>query len=229
MFTRRQLSILLLIFTIELIVHFSFPKPYNLALKPVFLFYVGYIYYQKTSCSRKKDILFVASLLFSMIGEFLFEFRISQMVQVFILIVYLVEHQVYISIFRLENTKFSNFVSKANYKVTVPILLFFFLFYGFLMMPSVPESPFVLTIFYCVQLAIMGTISYLRKVNSQSYKWVIIGMIFLVTCDALTSLNLFVADFYGQYVLIRIIFLASKVMLATGLLYTLNPPEKEYT
>lgn len=229
MIKKQNYIILLILFLIELFTHFSLPLPYSLMCKPFFLFYLAYIYYDITNMSRKKDILFLVSIVFSMVGEFLFDYRQFQIVQVFLLIAYLVEHQLYISIFRLENTKLTSFLSSKNYKITIPILLFFFLFYGFLMMPSVPESLFILTIFYCVQLAILGAISTLREVAKESYKWVIVGISLLVISDALTSLDLFVPSVSSQYVLIRVLFLSSKVFLAMGLIYTLNPQDKEHT
>jgi hypothetical protein len=203
----------------------------NLLFKPWFTLYLAYSFYKSTSnpLSRKNQFLLIA-LSLTLLGEFLFPFRINPLVSVLIILIYLIEHQIYISIFREEKARLSELNTYEKLLRFLPFLISAFLFFGFMMMPNIPDNFLLLGIIYCVQLCVLAALAVTRITNRRSYKLVIVSLAILIFSDAMTSYLFFIGPFPFDYEIIRIVFLSSKVIFVLGIANSVefNHLEKEY-
>ncbi|SOE20662.1 YhhN-like protein [Spirosomataceae bacterium TFI 002] len=229
----RDIVILVLLVCIDFYTFYYCESYINLLFKPLFAgFLVWKLYQHSAKPIGRKNKLVIISLAVMLFGEFLFLFRENQMISVIIMLIYLIEHQMYISIFREENARLTNLFNKKNFLISLPLILTCFFYFGSLMMPNIPDNFLLLGIIYCVQLSLLAGLAVARETTKVSYKLVIISMILLILSDSATSYTLFVEAFYSDYAVIRGLFLLSKVLFVLGMCYSsdfTNHLDKEYT
>lgn len=227
----RDIVIVFAFIILDIFSFYYWGKYVNIFFKPFFAAYLAWWFYQYASkpLSRKNKLLII-SLGVMLIGELLFVFKENEMVNVVIILVYLIEHQMYISIFREENARLNNLLSQKKIVLFIPFLLTCFFFFGYQMMPNIPDNFLLMSIVYCVQLSLMAGLAIAREVNRKSYVMVIASISILLLSDAITSYSLFVSSFYLDYLIVRILFPISKVLFVVGMFYTLaiNRLDKEY-
>lgn len=229
---KKDILILLSFIFLDMILHYFAGYLLNLLLKPLFAFYMAYRFNQVAikPLSRKSKLVLI-SLGIMLIGEILFVFRSYEMVKVILLLVFLIEHQLYISIFREENARLSDLQTRGKILFALSLILICFVFFGFLMMPNIPDNFLFLGIIYCVQLSVMCGLAVARQENKTSCILVLIALITLLASDAATSYSFFIGSFNLDYVVIRSLFLIAKIFFVAGILFSkgFNRSDKEYT
>lgn len=215
---RKELYILGALTFIEIISYHFLPMGVNFLFKPLPSLFIVYTYWIKVRENTGiREQLFFTSFVFTILGEFAFNFRAEVMGLMLVLLFYLVEHQFYIMIFRREKA-ISYGIEHSNYfQKGLPYIILSFIFFGVFLMNSVPDRNFIMVLLYAVQVAILGTLSLLRPAESYSKIIIIIAIAVNTFSDAISSIHLFVGHFALEYSIIRITFVASKYMMAVGL------------
>jgi hypothetical protein len=96
-----------------------------------------------------------------------------------------------IMIFRKEGTRIYSENLQDLPKVLIPVLIIF-LFFGYILMPSVPSSIYVVSIFYAILEVLLVIHGFFRTVRGRSYQWVISGIFLVVLKDAIYSFHFFI-------------------------------------
>lgn len=220
---RIKIYTILAFLIFEIFTHYFLPLNYNLAVKfiPSFLIVVFYTLEVRKNITLK-DKLFIISFAFTIIGEYFFVFRASEIILILNILIYIIEHQLYISTFREEKAVILGIENQNYFKKGLPYILLSFLFFGSILMGNVPDNYFIFVLLYCIQVAILGTLSILRPKQIAGYNMVLAGIFLNVISDALSSIHLFVETFQADYAIIRITFILSKLLLALGLLKSRN-------
>ncbi len=203
----------------ECILYFYQNQLTNPILKfiPSFVLFLTYFFNRKKILTNK-DKLFLISLLLSLIGEIFFLYNQDATIKIVLILVYLIEHQFYISIYREENAEILKVGEENNFLKITPYLILSFLFFGILLMPSVPDKYFLLVLLYSFQMALLGAMSALRKVNKVSYFLMLVAFGLLFISDGLTSIRFFLGEFLLDVVVIRFFYFGSKLFFAESLL-----------
>lgn len=168
------------------------------------------------------DKLFFAASLFAFLGEIGFMYPKTEFLNSILVFLYLVEHQLYISLLRQPGYLNKNL---SNFDLLIkgwPFILVAFLFFGFFLMEIVPDSIFVLMILYVFQFAILGSYSLTISIGSKGKVFIIFGVVLIAICDILSSWYLFLGEFKFSYIIIRAIYIASKFLLAYGFILNLK-------
>ncbi|MCP9767666.1 hypothetical protein EGI22_07055 [Lacihabitans sp. LS3-19] len=223
--TKTKFILLFIVFflTIEIFSHFYFPIFINVFFKAclsilLFLFY----YFQIDGKLIQADKLFFFTIFFGFLGEIFFVFQQNEINNSFLLFLYLVEHQLYISLLRPK--RFITYMD-SNYdfiKKGWPYLLIAFLFFGFFLMDIIPDSIFLLSIFYVFQFSILGAYSLMLSKNKLGKNYIVLGVIVVSISDILASYYVFIGKFPSSYIIIRAVYYLSKVLLAYGFLLKRN-------
>lgn len=181
-----------------------------------FFFIILWFFQNKVGHFRKSDYLVLVSLVFTLSGEILFLFRDSEIIVLIILICYIIEHQIYISLLRISKVNNNLIKNEVIIKKGWPYLLIGFLFFGILLKNSVPDVHYILVIFYVFQISILGAFSLILNKTNKGRKLIIYGVGLMVLSDAFSSYVMFVSPFPYDYFFIRISFVFSKVILMKG-------------
>lgn len=100
-------------------------------------------------------------------------------------------HFIFINIFRNEGAYVFNIAKINILKVLVPALIVFF-FFGFVLLPVLPNVLYFMVIFYAIEVAILVVIGYFRPVSENEYWLVAVGVTLLLLKDILYSYFFFV-------------------------------------
>ncbi|NBA88515.1 hypothetical protein GVN16_22265 [Emticicia sp. CRIBPO] len=215
---RKELYILGALTFIEIVSYHFLPMGVNFLFKPLPSLFIIYTYWARVKDSIGiKEQLFFTSFLFSILGEFAFNFRAEVLGLMLVLLFYLIEHQLYIMIFRREKAIAYGIEHSNYFQKGLPYIIISFIFFGVFLMNSVPDRNFIMVLLYVVQLAILGTLSLLRPAEPYSKTIIIVAIAVNTFSDAISSIHLFVGHFALEYSIIRVTFVASKYMMAIGL------------
>lgn len=94
-------------------------------------------------------------------------------------------------IFRKEGTRIYSEKLQDLPKILIPVVIIF-LFFGYILMPSVPSSIYVVSIFYAILEVLLVVHAIFRLVRGRSYFWVISGISLVVMKDAIYSFHFFI-------------------------------------
>ena len=192
-------------------------KNLNLAFKIFPTSCLFYYYYRSTPFPKKNfDKFLLVSIIITFLGEISFTFTHLELFISITLILYLIEHQIYISLVRSQRKGVFNFGNKDFFKSGWPYLIFAFFFFGFFLMEIVPDSFFFLVIIYVFQLAVLGVFSILISSAYPGKKFLLWGIVINIISDVLSSIYLFQGHFYMDYLFIRSSFLLSKILIIIG-------------
>lgn len=100
-------------------------------------------------------------------------------------------HFIFIIIFRSEGAYVFNIAKINILKVLAPALIVFF-FFGFVLLPVLPNVLYFMVIFYAIEVAILLVIGYFRPVSDKKYWLVAIGVTLILLKDILYSYFFFV-------------------------------------
>lgn len=103
----------------------------------------------------------------------------------------LIMNLLFLMIFRNEGTRIYSENLQDLPKILIPVVIVF-LFFGYILMPSVPASIYVLSIFYAILEVLLVTHAFFRTVRGRSYLWVILGISLVVLKDAIYSFHFFI-------------------------------------
>jgi hypothetical protein len=112
-------------------------------------------------------------------GEFL-SISISLLMNLLILIV-----------FRKEGTRIYSDKMQDVPKIAIPVIIIF-LFFGYVLMPSVPNSIYLVSILYAILEVLLATHGFFRIAKGNSYLWVIFGVSLVLFKDAIYSFHFFI-------------------------------------
>lgn len=112
-------------------------------------------------------------------GEFL-SISISLMMNLLIII-----------IFRKEGTRIYSDKLTDFPKIAIPGLIIF-LFFGYVLMPSVPSSIYLVSVLYAILEVLLVSHGFFRIAKGKSYIWVIFGVIMVLFKDAIYSFHFFI-------------------------------------
>lgn len=168
------------------------------------------------------DKLFFTASVFGFLGEIGFMYPKTEVLTSVLVFVYLVEHQLYISLLRQPGYLNKNLSNFDLLRKGWPFILTAFLFFGFFLMEIVPDSIFVLMIFYVFQFAILGAYSLTLSKGSKGKVFIILGVVLIAISDILSSWYLFLGEFKFAYIIIRGIYISSKFLLAYGFILNLK-------
>lgn len=112
-------------------------------------------------------------------GEFL-SISISLMMNLLIIIA-----------FRKEGTRIYSDKMQDVPKIAVPVLIIF-LFFGYVLMPSVPNSIYLVSILYAILEVLLVSHGFFRIAKGKSYLWVIFGVSLVLFKDAIYSFHFFI-------------------------------------
>ena len=166
------------------------------------------------------DKIFFTAFVFGFLGEIVFVYQHSEVLKSILLFLYLIEHQLYIVLLRYPGFQKNNMTNLDLLRRGWPYILAAFLFFGFFLMEIVPDSIFVLMIFYVFQFAILGAYSLMLNNNFEGKKYIIIGIFVMAASDIISSWYVFLGDFWYAYPIIRTLYIASKFLLVLG--FSLN-------
>ncbi len=201
----------------EIISYYFFPHSLNLLLKSLPTLFILYTYRNKMrGYSGEKERLFYTSFVFCIFGEYAFNYRNESLGLMLIILFYLIEHQLYIMIFRREKAIAYGIEHRNYFQKGVPYIIVSFIFFGVFLMNNVPDSYFVMVLLYVVQLAILGTLSILRPVDTYSKTMIILAIAVNTFSDAISSIHLFVGHFFLEYALVRSTFILSRYLMSLG-------------
>jgi hypothetical protein len=93
--------------------------------------------------------------------------------------------------FRKEGTRIYSDKTQDIPKVVVPALLVF-LFFGYVLRLSVPNSVYFISILYAVLEALLAAHGYFRSAKFNSYLWVVFGVSLVLFKDAIFSFHFFI-------------------------------------
>ena len=189
----------------------------NIAVK----FFIGtllvYFYYiQIEGKPLYTDNIFFIAFAFGFMGEIGFVYQKTEVLNSILVFLYLVEHQLYIILLRQPNFQKKNMTNFDLMKKGWPYILTAFLFFGFFLMEIVPDSIFVLMIFYVFQFAIIVAYSLMLNNSIEGKKYIIISVGLIAVSDIISSWYVFLGDFKFGYPIIRTLYISSKFLLAYG-------------
>jgi hypothetical protein len=162
------------------------------------------------------DKIFFTASFFGFLGEIVFVFQNTEVLKSILLFLYLIEHQLYIVLLRYPGFQKKNMTNLDLLRKGWPYILTAFLFFGFFLMEIVPDSIFVLMIFYVFQFAILGAYSLMLNNNFEGKKYIIVGVFVMAATDIISSWYVFLGDFWYAYPIIRTLYIASKFLLVLG-------------
>lgn len=221
--TRYFLIFILFFLTIEIASHFYLGIVANILFKACISVLVFLLYFTKIEGKlNQSDKLFFSTILVGFVGEVFFVFQKTEITSSFLIFLYLVEHQIYITLLRPSSLTNINAGNLDLLKKGWPYIILAFLFFGFFLMEIIPDSVFVLMIFYVFQFTIMGAYSLMLVQSKRGKKYIIVGVILLAISDVLSSYYVFIGIFAGSYIYIRSIYVFSKVLLAIGFVLNRN-------
>lgn len=216
----RNLLIFLFVF-LSLVLEVSLYYLGYFYLNIVAKFFIGgslvYFYYSHIKGKLLySDNIFFTAFAFGFLGEIGFVYQKTEVLNSILVFLYLVEHQLYIILLRQPNFQKKNMTNFDLMKKGWPYILTAFLFFGFFLMEIVPDSIFVLMIFYVFQFAIMGAYSLMLNNSFEGKKYIIIGVGLMAVSDIISSWYVFLGDFQFGYPIIRTLYISSKFLLAYG-------------
>lgn len=94
-------------------------------------------------------------------------------------------------IFRKEGTRIYSEKLRDLPKVIIPVVIIF-LFFGYILMPSVPASIYSVSIFYAILEVLLVTHGFFRTARGRSYLWVACGVSLVLLKDAIYSFHFFI-------------------------------------
>jgi hypothetical protein len=189
----------------------------NIAVKFFIAGTLLYFYYVKIGGKALySDHVFFTAFGFGFLGEIGFVYQKTEVLNSILVFLYLVEHQLYIVLLRQPNFQKKNMTNFDLLKKGWPYILTAFLFFGFFLMEIVPDSIFVLMIFYVFQFAILGAYSLMLNNSFEGKKIIIIGVGIMAVSDIISSWYVFLGDFKFGYPIIRTLYISSKFLLAYG-------------
>lgn len=100
-------------------------------------------------------------------------------------------HFIFINVFRNEGAYVFNIARINILKVLIPALIVFF-FFGFVLLPLLPNVLYFMVIFYAIEVAILVVIGYFRPVSEKKYWLVAVGVTLILLKDILYSYFFFV-------------------------------------
>lgn len=135
----------------------------------------------------------------------------------------------FIFTFRHEGTTIYSSKLRDIPKLVLPSL-FVFLCFGYLIMPSVPDAVYFLSILYAVVLVILVAHGYFRPIKGRSYLWVTLGVTLVLIKDLFYSVYFFIlvdqkANLYAQQFAISVF---SYLFIAYGLSISQNSNSEKY-
>jgi hypothetical protein len=178
-----------------------------------------FVHFYKTQCKGGiiyTDKIFLTTFVFSFLGEIVFVYQKAEVLKSVLLFLYLIEHQLYIVLLRYVGFQKKNITNLDLLRKGWPYILSAFLFFGFFLMEIVPDSTFVLMIFYVFQFAILGAYSLMLNANFEGKRYVIAGIFVMAASDIISSWYVFLGDFWFAYPIIRTVYIASKFLLVLG-------------
>lgn len=95
-------------------------------------------------------------------------------------------HLIFIVIFRNEGAYVFNIAKTNILKVVIPALIVFF-FFGFVLLPVLPNVLYFMAIVYAIEVAILAVMGYFRPVPNRKYWFVAIGVTLIILKDILYS------------------------------------------
>jgi hypothetical protein len=202
---------------IEILLH-EFGYVYLNILPKIFIVAL-FIYFYKTQDEGDivyTDKIFLTAFVFGFLGEIVFVFQNAEVLKSILLVLYLIEHQLYIVLLRYVGFQKKNITNLDLLIKGWPYILSAFLFFGFFLMEIVPDSTFVLMIFYVFQFAILGAYSLMLNTNFEGKRYIIIGIFVMAASDIISSWYVFLGDFWYAYPIIRIVYVSSKFLLVLG-------------
>lgn len=177
------------------------------------------IYFYKTQYNGDfffADKIFITAFVFGFLGEIVFLYQNTEVLKSILLFLYLIEHQLYIVLLRRPRFQRKNITNLDLLRKGWPYILSAFLFFGFFLMEIVPDSIFVLMIFYVFQFAILGAYSLMLNNNFEGKKYIIVGIVVMAASDVISSWYVFLGDFWYAYPIIRTVYITSKFLLVLG-------------
>ena len=103
----------------------------------------------------------------------------------------LVMNLLIIMIFRKEGTRIYSDKMQDLPKIAIPFLIIF-LFFGYVLMPSVPNSIYLVSILYALIEVLLVTHGFFRIAKGKSYIWVVLGVSLVLFKDAIFSFHFFI-------------------------------------
>jgi len=180
--------------------------------------FVYFYYVQVDGKLLYADNIFFIAFAFGFMGEIGFVYQKTEFLKSMLVFLYLVEHQLYIIILRQSSFQKKNITNFYLMKKGWPYILTAFLFFGFFLMEIVPDSIFVLMIFYVFQFAIMGAYSLMLNKSFEGKKYIILAVGLMAVSDIISSWYVFLGDFKFGYPIIRTLYISSKFLFAYGII-----------
>lgn len=220
---KKSIVFISILMLLEIVVYYVFGASWNLYLKLLPSIFLFFFYFQHVKGNLQLiDKFLLCALVANILGEIAYVFKDNELVFLFILLFYLIEHQLYIIILRKQNGINQSLINESFVKKGWPYLAISFLFFGLILMNNVPDIYFALIILYVVQFAVLGAISLQLRNQLPGKLFIIIGVAVNALSDSLTSWEMFVFPFTGDYVLIRITYVSAKYLIAYGIYQNRN-------
>lgn len=100
-------------------------------------------------------------------------------------------HLLIIIVFRKEGTRIYSDKMQDVPKIAIPFLFIFF-FFGYVLIPSVPDSIYLVSMMYALLEVLLVSHGFFRIATGKSYLWVIFGVIMVLFKDAIYSFHFFI-------------------------------------
>ena len=130
----------------------------------------------------------------------------------------LIMHTILIMAFRKEGTRIYSDKAKDLPKLLIPVTIIF-IFFGAVLMHTLPNVIYFIGIFYAVQEMILICHGLFREIKGRSYVWVAIGTSLIFVKDVLYSLNFYVFPnkFLSLYIIQYSLSVLVYFMIAVGM------------
>lgn len=216
------------VFLIELIFYKEQNRLFQIVVKPLNGLFLALLAYSKAALPLSKvSRLLLLAIFCSILGDYIYIFEGSSFRNFLLIVIYIVQHQLLILLFKEEGVRFSQLFSPKYWLPGLLVLAYAYFFFGYAFLDSMEAIYFFLVFPYVVQLCILVLMSFMRSRKQEGYFIVLSGCLLIMLSDSLTSTAIFIGTDAINAALVRVVYGCSQLFLVLGLLPLLSLPDME--